>query len=393
MKTTLKQYKVSELTDGFIYNEYEGKGLYGLKGQLVIQPEFQRNYIYNKGGKDKAVIDSMLMGYPLGLIYFSEGQDDDGNSRWEVLDGQQRITSIGRFVTNKFAVMVDGKEQYFSSLPQDKKDKIENTDILVYECEGTETEIKDWFKTINIVGEPLNEQELRNAVYSGSFVTAAKKEFSSSTDPRQNKWGVYIKGEASRQLVLEEALRWIATTQGTTIEGYMSQHRQEGDADELVRHFNTVIEWAGSTFPGANYKQMSGLPWGEYYNEYGSTSYDGQMVAERVRELMDDDDVYNKRGIFKYVLGGEKDTSLLDVRFFDDRTKNQVYKRQTEKAVEDGVSNCPLCTVVDNNNSDRIYKKNEMEADHVTAWSKGGSSTLDNCEMLCKTHNRSKGNK
>lgn len=177
MKTDLKEYTVKDITNGFIYSEIEGRGLYGLSGKLVIQPEYQRNFIYNKDGKESAVIEFMLNGYPLGLIYFSVGKDVNGKDQLEVLDGQQRITSIGRYVNNKFAINTSHGEQYFSSLPADKKDLILNTELLVYECSGTESEIKDWFKTINIAGVPLNSQELRNAVYSGSFVTAAKAEF------------------------------------------------------------------------------------------------------------------------------------------------------------------------------------------------------------------------
>lgn len=219
MKTELKNYSIREISKGFIYNEYEGKGLYGLSGELVIQPEFQRNYIYNKDGRDEAVIHSILKGYPLGLIYFSVGQDDNGDDRLEVLVGQQRITSIGRFVTGRFAIKTGLGEQTFGSLPHDQQDLIMGTQLLVYVCSGTETEIKEWFKTINTSNVPLNEQELRNAVYSGSFVTMAKAEFSKSNDPRQNKWGAYIKGDPARQDVLETAFKWLAGSRGVSIGG------------------------------------------------------------------------------------------------------------------------------------------------------------------------------
>ena len=202
MKTELKQYTIRDITQDFQYNELEGKGLYGLGGKLVIQPEYQRNYIYNDGKKDVAVIESLLQEYPLGLIYFAVGKDSAGNDILEVLDGQQRITSIGRYVTNKFAIPTSTGEQYFSSLPQDKQDLILDTKLLVYICDGTETEIKEWFQTINISGEPLNAQELRNAIYSGPFVTAARAEFSSSRDPRQQRWNTYINANPVRQGVL-----------------------------------------------------------------------------------------------------------------------------------------------------------------------------------------------
>ncbi|MBR6266231.1 MAG: DUF262 domain-containing protein, partial [Bacteroidales bacterium] len=196
MKTTLKTYTVKDICTGFVYNELEGKGLFGLSGKLTIQPEYQRNYIYADGKKDVAVIESMMKGYPLGLIYFNKVSDD----KLEVLDGQQRITSIGRFVTGKLAIMdQNNMPQYYSSLPDDKKQLIDDYELLVYECEGTETEIKEWFKTINIAGVPLNEQELLNAVYSGKFVTKAKEEFSNSQNANVQKWSAYISGSVNRQ--------------------------------------------------------------------------------------------------------------------------------------------------------------------------------------------------
>ncbi|MEG0363265.1 MAG: DUF262 domain-containing protein [Aurantimicrobium sp.] len=185
MKTALNHYTVKELSEGFVYNELEGKGLFGLAGRLTIQPEYQRNYIYADGKRDVAVIESLLKGYPLGLIYFNKVHEDN----LEVLDGQQRITSFGRFITGKFAIKDErGMEQYFSGLPQDKQEIILKSEILVYECEGTESEIKEWFKTINTVGVPLNDQELLNAVYSGPFVTAGKAEFSNSQNSNIMKW-------------------------------------------------------------------------------------------------------------------------------------------------------------------------------------------------------------
>ena len=209
MKTELKQYKVSDVVEGFVYNEFEGKGLYGLAGTLTIQPEFQRHYIYDDGKRDKAVIDSMLKGYPLGLIYFNRRADGG----LEVLDGQQRITSIGRFVTSKFAIKdAHGNEQKFSSLSDEQKERITDASLLVYICEGTEDEIKAWFQTINISGVPLNDQELRNAVYSGPFVTAAKAEFSNSNNALLQKWAHYVKGDPKRQEVLEVALEWVAAS-------------------------------------------------------------------------------------------------------------------------------------------------------------------------------------
>ena len=211
MKTDLKHYTVDKVLDGFVYNELEAKGLFGLAGRLTIQPEYQRNYIYNDGKLDVAVIDSLLKGYPLGLIYFNVNGD-----RLEVLDGQQRITSVGRFVTGKFAIRVAGKEQTFSSLPVEDQQLIKNSELLVYECQGTETEIKQWFEKINIVGLALNRQELLNAIYSGPFITKAKAEFSNSNNANMQKWSSYIKGDPKRQDILEVALDWVASSRGRT---------------------------------------------------------------------------------------------------------------------------------------------------------------------------------
>ena len=206
MKTELRtDYTIEEICKGFVYNELEGKGLYGLSGDLIIQPEYQRNYIYADGKKDVAVIDSILKGYPLGLIYFNRRKD----GKLEILDGQQRITSIGRFVTGKFAIKINGMEQYLSGLAKNQQDTILNTTLLVYECEGEEEEIKEWFKTINIVGVPLNEQEKLNAIFSGPFVTLAKEKFSNSLNANLSKWKAYVKGKVERQEILERALQWV----------------------------------------------------------------------------------------------------------------------------------------------------------------------------------------
>lgn len=395
MKTELKTYTIREITKDFQYNELEGKGLYGLGGKLVIQPEYQRNYIYNDGKKDVAVIDSVLKGYPLGLIYFAVGKDDAGNDNFEVLDGQQRITSIGRYVTNKFAIQTANGEQYFSSLPQDKRDLILDTPLLVYICEGTETEIKEWFETINIAGVPLNAQELRNAIYSGPFVTAARAEFSSKTDPRQQRWSAYINADPSRQGVLETALKWIALRQDTTIDRYMSQHRHDTDVTELKTYFNAVLDWAEARFPLEPVpKEMRGLEWQRFYAQWGSNAYDSDATKQRVTELYADPAVRTKRNIFEFILGGEEATRLLDIRFFEDSVKRAAYAEQTAQATQDGVSNCPDCAASTKGaNTTKIYAYKEMEADHVTAWSNGGASTLENCEMLCVRHNRAKGNK
>ncbi len=392
MDTNLKQYTVAEVVKGFVYNELEGKGLFGLDGDLVIQPEYQRHYIYGDGKRDVAVIDSLLKGYPLGLIYFVETGAPSG-PHLEVLDGQQRITSVGRFVTGKFAIIRDGREQTFSSLAKEDQHKITASKLLIYECSGTEPEIKQWFETINIAGVPLNQQEINNAIYSGPFVTAAKAVFSNSQNANQQKWAHFVRGDIKRQEILKVALEWVASSRGQSIEGYMAAHRHDAEITELETYFTTVIDWIDSVFIAPPDPAMRGLDWGSLYQQHKDTAYKTDKLNERLQELLSDPAVHDRKGIYPYLLGGQQDPRLLNVRLFEDSVKRAAYKRQTDNASKHGNSNCPLCTAGDNANKARIYKLNEMEADHVSAWSKGGLSTLENCEMLCVPHNRSKGNR
>ncbi len=387
MRTTLNtELTVEAICNGFVYNELEGKGLFGLSGKLTIQPEYQRNYIYADGKKDVAVIESILKGYPLGLIYFNKVSDN----RFEVLDGQQRITSFGRFVTNRFAIKDEnGMEQYFGGLAKDKQEKILNTKLLIYECEGTESEIKEWFKTINIAGVPLNNQELLNAVYSGPFVTLAKEEFSNTQNANIQKWSAYVAGSANRQEFLERALDWVSKG---NIGDYMSRHRYDTNINELKTYFNTVINWVSAVFIDVE-SEMRGLEWGRLYETYKNHPYDPQEVSQQVKTLYADPYVKNRKGIFEYILGDAADTKLLEVRVFDEATKKSVYAEQTAEAEAANISNCPLCAIGHDSNKTKIWKLAEMDADHVTAWSKGGATDLKNCQMLCKTHNRAKGNK
>lgn len=388
MKTELSPYTVDEIVEGFVYNELEGKGLFGLAGKLVIQPEYQRNYIYNDGKRDVSVIESLLKGYPIGLIYFNVVGD-----RLEVLDGQQRITSIGRFVTGKFAIRVDGKEQTFSSLPEEAQEKIRKSKLLVWHCQGGEKEIKDWFQTINIAGIPLKPQEVLNAIYSGPFVTQAKAEFSNSQNANMQKWSSYIKGDPKRQEVLAVALAWVSASTGVSVDAYLSTHRNDEGISELKNYFTSVIEWIGSVFTRSPDKEMRGLDWGRLYEEYHAQSYDAAALDTEVDALLGDPSVSKRKGIYEYLLGDKKDPQLLAIRLFDEKTKAAAYQRQTKNAEKTGLSNCPLCAVGDNANKTRIYRPDEMDADHVTAWSKGGSTDPDNCEMLCVPHNRAKGNR
>ena len=387
MKAIRKIYTVEEICKGFTYNEAEGKGLFGLSGRLTIQPEYQRNYLYaeQNGAREIAVIESVLKGYPIGLLYFNKVDD----THLEVLDGQQRITSLGRFLTRKFAVVINGMEQYFDYMPKDLQEKILKTELLVYECEGTESEIKEWFKTINIVGLPLEEQEILNAVYCGSFVNKAKEVFSNSQNANVNKWAAFLRGNVKRQAYLHTALEWVSKG---NVSGYMSLHRYDDNIREMQTYFDSVIDWASGVFTNIE-KEMCGLPWGELYEKYHKHPYNPTEVAAKQRELYEDYYVKNKRGIYEYILGGCTDSKLLEVRCFDEPTKKSVYARQTAEAEKKGISNCPHCVLENGANKSKIWKLAEMDADHVTAWSKGGATDISNCQMLCQTHNRAKGNK
>ena len=389
MNTDLRtEITVADICAGFVYNDYEGKGLFGLGGKLTIQPEYQRNYIYKDidgGKKEAAVIESLLKRYPLGLIYFNKVAEN----KFEVLDGQQRITSIGRFLTGKFAIMDRGNPKNFDSLPADQQAIIRNSKLLIYECEGTETEIKDWFKTINITGVPINEQEERNAVYSGPFVTLAKAEFSNSQNANIQKWSAYVKGSANRQQFLERALDWVSKGE---IGGYMSLHRNENNINELKNYFNSVIDWVSTVFSDV-LKEMCGLEWGRLYEQYHAKSYDPKKISAQVQTLAADDYVKSHKGIFEYLLGGSQDTKLLEIRVFEKPVARTTYTKQTQAAAAKGESNCPHCALGTGTNKSRIYKFEEMDADHVAAWSKGGATSPDNCQMLCISHNRAKGNR
>lgn len=388
MKTTLvTDWTVGDICKGFLYDANEDKGLFGLDGQLIIQPEYQRNYIYGGTGKDIAVVDSLLKGYPLGLIYFVKNAD----GMYEVLDGQQRITSFARFVNQSwsFAVHINGKPYNFSSLPQDKQDIITNTKLTIYVCEGTASEIQEWFNIINLQGMTLTNQEMRNAAYHGPFVSLAREVFSNTRNSNMKRWQTYVSGDPKRQEILETALDWVSDGH---IETYMAEHRNDTDIKELKGYFDTVIGWVDSIFDYTG-SEMRGREWGRLYKKYHKTAYSKSKVTQRVNALMDDLQITDKKGIFEYILGGETDTRLLNIRVFDAKTKKAVYHKQTDEAKLAGKSNCPYCVFENKANAKRIWKESEMDADHVTAWSNGGATDISNCQMLCKTHNRMKGNR
>jgi hypothetical protein len=385
--------KVKDICKGFQYSESEEKGLFGWDGQLTIQPEYQRNYIYANGKDDVAVIDSILKEYPIGLIYFVETE----KNRYEILDGQQRITSIGRYLTNWFAWIDENGIPYkFNSLPEDKQELILETPLTIYICSGKESEIKEWFKTINIAGKPLNNQELLNSIYSGPFISKAKEVFSNSQNSNLHKWLSYTKADVKRQGLLETALSWVSKNweNDGNLEKYMAEHRHDNNINELNMYFNDVINWVSTVFIDVE-DEMQSIDWGKMYEKYHKNPYNTQEVSKKLHDLYSDFFVKDKKGCYEYILNGckQEDIKLLNIRLFDEPIKKSVYESQTQIAKAKELSNCPMCVLEGLSNKNRIWDYKDMDADHVTAWSKGGSTDINNCQMLCRTHNHIKGNR
>lgn len=358
MKIELKEITVRELTDG--YQDNEENGVVGYGGRLDIRPPYQREFVY--GNKEReAVIDTVTKDFPLNVMYWAVRED--GN--FEVIDGQQRTISICQYVEGDFSV----NGLAFHNLPKDKQEQIYNYKLMVYFCSGTDSEKLSWFETINIAGKELTKQELRNAVYSGSFVSDAKRYFSKNSRPKIGD--DYLNGSANRQEYLETAISWISNGQ---IEKYMSDRQHDPTAIELWNYFQAVIGWTKATFPKYR-KEMKGIAWGLLYNEFKDQKLDPKKLEEEVTKLMLDEDVDNKKGIYTYVLTRKE--RYLNIRVFSDNQKREAYERQQ------GI--CPVCT--------EHYEISGMEGDHITPWHLGGKTSADNCQMLCKDDNRRKSGK
>ena len=353
----------------------------------MIQPEYQRHYIYGDGKRDVAVIDSLLKGYPLGLIYFNV---DSANDKLEVLDGQQRITSVGRFVTGKFAIKVAGKEQVFSSLPKDDQQKILDSELLIYECEGTETEIKEWFQTVNIAGVPLNKQELLNAIYSGPFITKAKAEYSNSNNANMQKWRSYVKGDPKRQEILEEALDWVASSQGQSIDAYLAQHRHDTDIAGLQTYFTSVIDWISSVFIRAPDREMRGLEWGRLYETYHSNVL--QRGRDRRRPSTSSAPTRPSRvprASTSTCSAARRTPQLLE----HPAVRRQDQARRVRAADQEGqghrTSRTARCARSgDDSNKTRIYKPERDGRRPRDRLVEGRGHGPEELRMLCQTHNR-----
>lgn len=360
MKITLKEISVRELAEG--YQDQAENGVTGYGGKLDIRPPYQREFIY-KDKQREAVIDTVTKNFPLNVMYWAVRQDGG----FEVIDGQQRTISICQYVKGEFAFDM----LYFHNLPADKQEQILNYKLMVYFCEGTDSEKLEWFKTINIAGEELTEQELRNAVYHGSWVYDAKRYFSKTGCPAYGLASDYLAGSAIRQDYLETAIEWLSKG---NIDVYMANHQHDPNAGELWLYFQNVINWVKVVFPVYR-KEMKGLAWGELFNEFKDTPLDAKTLEEEIAVLMQDDDVTNKKGIYRFVL--DRKEKHLNIRAFSPSMKRTVYQKQQGK--------CPLCK--------NHFELEEMEADHITPWHEGGKTELSNCQMLCKECNRRKSGK
>ena len=360
MKIELKEITVRDLANGYKDNAEEG--VFGYGGKLDIRPPYQREFIYKDKQRD-AVIDTITKKFPLNTMYWSVRKD--GN--YEIIDGQQRTISVCQYVKGDFSI----NGLAFHNLPKDKQEQILNYSLMVYFCSGTESERLDWFRIINIAGEKLTDQELRNAVYSGSWVSDAKRYFSKTGCVAYQIGSDYLSGSAIRQEYLETAIDWISKGQ---IEDYMSKHQHDKDAKVLWGYFQDVINWVKSVF--INYrKEMKGVPFGILYNEFKNKKVNANKLEKEIAKLMEDEDVTNKKGIYSYVLTGKE--KFLNIRSFTEKQKREAYERQK------GV--CPACK--------KKWKIEEMEADHITPWHEGGKTITENCQMLCKDDNRRKSGK
>lgn len=360
MKIELKEITVRDLTAGYKDNEEDGVVGYG--GKLDIRPPYQREFIYKDKQRD-AVIDTVIKNFPLNVMYWAARGKDD----FEVIDGQQRTISISQFVEGDFAF----KGRYFHNLQNDEQEQILNYKLMVYFCSGADSEKLEWFKTINIAGERLTDQELRNAVYSGSWVTDAKRHFSKNGCAASGLGGDYLTGSPIRQEYLETAIEWLSKG---AIEEYMAQHQHDSNANQLWLYFQSVISWIKVLFP-KHRKEMKSVPWGDLYNQLKDKKFDAKKLEQQVSQLMMDDDVTKKSGIYPYVLTGEE--RHLNIRAFTAQQKREAYERQNEI--------CVVCK--------KRFEIGEMEADHITPWHEGGRTNAVNCQMLCRDDNRRKSGK
>ena len=365
MKIELREITIKEVSEG--YKNDEEEGVVGFKGKLNIRPKYQREFVYKEKQRD-AVIETIRKDFPLNVMYWVKNED----GTYEVMDGQQRTISICEYIAGNFSFNF----QFFENLEIDEKEQILNYKLMIYFCEGTDKEKLDWFKTINIAGEKLTDQELRNAIYTGTWLTDAKRHFSKTNCPAYNLSSNYLTGSPIRQDYLETAISWISKG---NIEDYMAKNQHKPNANELWLYFQSVISWIKVVFP-KYYKEMKGVDFGFLYNEFKDKEFDSKKVAKEVAELMKDDEVQKKSGIFFYVL--TKDEKYLNLRAFTDNQKREAYERQKG-----------ICVAKNAVCGNAHFEIEEMEGDHTDPWSRGGKTTAENCQMLCKEDNRRKSGK
>ena len=361
MKIELHQIKLSDVTNGYKDSALDGVVAYG--GKLDVRPAYQREFVYDEK-KRNGVVNTIVKGFPLNVMYWVKNEHGDG---YEMLDGQQRTISFCQYVNGDYSI----NERGFNNLTKTEQDQILNYELMIYICEGNDKEKLDWFKIINIAGEVLTPQELRNAIYTGEWLTDAKRHFSKPGCAAVKIGDKLLNGSPIRQAYLETSLKWIADKEGTSIEGYMSSHQHEGSAAALWLYYQNVISWVDTLFPKKT-KEMKGIDWGLLYNKYSAESYNPTELAKQVDELYGDRDVSNKKGIYLYVLGEPE--KVLSIRSFEEEDRLAVYAKQS------GV--CPMCK--------KHFEYEEMQGDHVVPWSKGGKTTIDNLQMLCNTCNLTK---
>lgn len=358
MQIELKEVAIRDIVLG--YRNASEEGVFGYNGLLNIRPKYQREFVYKDKQRD-AVIETVKKSFPLNVLYWVKNDDNT----YEVLDGQQRTISICEYVNGSFSLNF----QYFHNLEQEEKDQILDYKLMVYFCEGTNREKLDWFKTINIAGEKLTDQELRNAIYTGEWLNDAKKYFSKTNCPAWNIGKEYLNGSPIRQDYLKTTIDWISNG---NIEEYMATNQHNLDANELWQYFQNVINWIKIVF--LNYrKEMKGLAWGELYNNCKANVYNSTQLEQSIKVLLQDEDVTKKQGIYSYLLTNNQ--KYLSIRSFSPNQKREAYERQNG-----------ICVVCGNH-----FKLEEMEADHITPWVEGGRTSADNCQMLCKHDNRRKG--
>ena len=377
MKIELVEIPIKEVFEGYFDNETTGQ-VVGYGGRLNIRPPYQREFVY-KDDKRNAVIDTVFKNFPLNVMYWAE--NDDGT--YEVLDGQQRTISLCQYANNDFSVNINGDTLGYANLTADQRAIFDDYKLMIYICKGTDKEKLDWFKIINIAGEKLTDQELRNAIYTGKWLGDAKKYFSKRGCKAENLAGDYLTGTQIRQDYLETVLSWISSAEGKTIEQYMAAHQHDNNADELKDYFEAVFEWVTSVFTNnskARRKLMCGLDWGLYYNQYGQDRLEAKAdeFEEQIVYYLSSDDIEKKNGgIYKYLLTGKE--KFLSVRAFSPSDRQWAYQKQG--------GHCPHCL---ERGDDAVYEIDEMQADHIIPWSKGGKTVRENCQMLCNHHNNLK---